>query len=254
MIYSCSLFWTMDEIDLLRLKLEEEKDHVDQFIFAEANTTFRGTSKPMELRHWLSQSKYKDLPISVVHCDTKVITGTNRNDCSLRNAAQRNATTPPDLKDDDIVIWSDLDEIHLRQDLPTMCSVAGALGFIRPRQHMYYYAINLKRSYGWAKAMVFTGDWFKKEGKTIDDLRCSEGGVKVNTEGRHFSWLAKKQDHDLLERKARNHAHPENMKANLRNLESGNGPRGQTLDKVEVDDTYPQGILDDMDRWRHYLA
>ncbi|MCH8046753.1 MAG: hypothetical protein IID44_23880 [Planctomycetes bacterium] len=260
MIYSATLWWTDDELDLLRLKLAEEGPHVDRFIVCEANRTFRG--RPREWT-WGSDQRNARLlgphpylkKLQVVRCEVDHIRGESERACAARNAIQREASMPAHVDDADVVIWSDLDEIHHRDDVAWIIQQAQIRGLVRPRLHQHYYAIDLWRGYGWQRSIAMAGRFWNRLGQqSIDTLRRTYQGMAIDSNGRHFSWLTRNMNRRTIRHKASNHAHPRNAGRGCRNFDRLRSPAGEPLNMVLVDETYPPGILENWNLWKRYAT
>jgi hypothetical protein len=293
MIYSCTLFF--NEFDLLDLKISEELDQVDQMIIVESNQTFRGNKKPLHLK---DNPKYIHPKIKLVFLEDQfqltdstdietIRINAIQNETIQRNAALNDII----LKDDDIVISTDLDEIIVKEDFPDIIEStkeAAKLYFrhARIQMHNHVYKINLLVDTGiereWRGAVASTGliinslprlfeDSYKKEGRileaffkiTLDGLRqCPQNYCpQISSNGRHFSFLSSPEQ---MAYKLQNYALPENQIDDkdviinrINNLEhiihKKEDGNFVRLKKVDIDSTYPKTILNNVDLWQKYI-
>lgn len=111
-VYDCFTFF--NELELLKVRLEELYEVVDHFVLVEATQTFSGNPKPLYFSENAgSFEKYKDKMICVVVDDFPPPTSDTANDRWVREEFQRNAILRGlvGCKNEDIVLISDLDEI-----------------------------------------------------------------------------------------------------------------------------------------------
>ena len=103
-IFDCFIFY--NEIELLKYRFELLKDVVDTFIIVEANITFSGKPKEMYFKNF----GVKNIIYKVVDLPFKNPTNEQvwENEKFQRNFME---TCLKDILDDDIVIFSDVDEI-----------------------------------------------------------------------------------------------------------------------------------------------
>jgi beta-1,4-mannosyl-glycoprotein beta-1,4-N-acetylglucosaminyltransferase len=111
MIYDCLLFF--NEIDLLKIRIEELKNDVDKFIIVESNKSFSGERKPLYFKDFEHEFReYKDKIIYHLVEDMPEIKENNR---WPLEAHQRNSIAKAfkkcNCKDDDTILISDADEI-----------------------------------------------------------------------------------------------------------------------------------------------
>ena len=116
MIYDCFTFY--NELEILKIRLHELSEVVDKFVIVESNKTFQGQDKPLffaDNRHLFAQFESK-----IVHkiCEmpesgTVILSSRSTSDAWAREHYQRNfiATALGDIRDDDLVMISDVDEI-----------------------------------------------------------------------------------------------------------------------------------------------
>lgn len=100
-----------NEFDMLELRLKEISSVVDKFILVEANSTFKGDSKPFYFDE--NKEKYKEWEDKIIH--VKCIIPESITDVWSRERYQRNSFMSSlyylGLSDNDLVMITDVDEI-----------------------------------------------------------------------------------------------------------------------------------------------
>lgn len=117
-IYDCFTFY--NELELLKVRLEELYDDVDHFVIVEATETFSGLSKPLYfLENVQLFEQYQDKIIYVVVDDFPPPSDDPAGDRWIREGLQRDAMMRGlgSCSADDIILISDLDEIPSRSSL-----------------------------------------------------------------------------------------------------------------------------------------
>ena len=285
-----------NEFDLLDLKIAEELDQVDQMIIVESNQTFRGNEKPLYLK---DNPKYKNPKIKLVFLEDQFEKTDSTNLNEIRSVAFRNeglqrnsALNNVKIKDEDIVIATDLDEIIIKEDFPDVIESTKQASTLyqrhaRIQMDNYIYKINLLVDSGvekeWRGGVAVTGivmntlprlfeSMYQEEGRTVeaffeitlDGLRqCPQNYCpQISTNGKHFSFLSSPES---ISYKLKNYSHAEYededesvIISRLNNLEhiiyknqDGNFVK---LKKVEIDNTYPKTIMNNLSFWSKYIA
>ncbi|HZO60881.1 MAG TPA: hypothetical protein VFB51_14415 [Solirubrobacterales bacterium] len=268
-VYSCVPFF--NEFHLLDLKIAEELDVVDRLVIAESDMTFQGARKPLHLK---GNPKYRHPKIDLVLLEGRFDPGPWTEDvATLRRttsgpwgneALQRNALLR-ECEDDDVFIVADVDEINTREDIPLIVEQARAHGHVKLRQALYYYKLNLRvQAAGdavyWNRALAVTGRYLRETGLSLHDVRRTQGNSLMPTRGKHFSYLA---DARGISEKIRSFAHaelnlsrftdPAEIEARMRD-HIDPFEREFELERVEIDDSYPTALLDDLEAWHDYIA
>lgn len=250
-IYSLTMFF--NEFDLLDLKIQEELPHVDCMIIVEADHTHSGQPKTL---HLPTNKKYENPKIKILTMGDDFKTDSYSNE-----GRQRNAALPTNLEDDDILICTDLDEINKSEDMPKIIDAAKRHELVRIAMFNYYYKINVTTSTvtKWCLPFAVTGKYLKTTNKTLTEIRRHEKwGNVISTEGRHFGYLADAQG---ISYKIKNFLHTnfnrpkytdiDKIQERIKDLKD---PYDRTkLLKVQVDDTYPKTILNNMPYWSKYI-
>lgn len=175
------------ERDILRLKLSIEGPFIDRFVICESRTTFSGRPKP--LYFFRDQRYFKPWWHMIEHLvtddwsDSDIIqrgkeSGLVSNQHFARAFYQKEYIQKAltHLKDDDIVYYSDVDEIAAQQH-----------GVTEPRkleQLMYTYHLDRRSSEPWARAIVARYKDIKSIGLNVLRATCTN---IVPNGGWHFS-------------------------------------------------------------------
>ena len=106
MVYDCFQFF--NELDILKIRLNVLSPVVDKFVISEATETFSGLPKPLYYEE--NKEMFREFEDKIIH---EVVTdipagGTHERDEFLKNAVARGLK---DCTDDDVIIFSDMDEI-----------------------------------------------------------------------------------------------------------------------------------------------
>jgi beta-1,4-mannosyl-glycoprotein beta-1,4-N-acetylglucosaminyltransferase len=224
-VFDC--FIMLDELDLLKIRLNELWKHVDVFVIVEANTTFSGASKPfyarMALRHYahiggksvacgknilqvffaenkeLRYVQVADMPEpAVTDYRPDLHHGVKWNgQFHQRNAIMRGLS---DLQDGDIVMISDIDEIWD----PTVFNKETILPIVFEQLPMVGYLNICQTKSTWYGTMAVTPGMFVE--RTPQDLRMLKDGFPKVKGGWHFSWIGGEEE---LHKKMKNSSHTE---------------------------------------------
>ena len=150
-IYDCFLFF--NELDLLRLRLDEMESSVYRFVICEATRTFKGQPKPLIFQENKTDFvRYQDRIIHLVVDDLPDGSAWDR-EYFQRNALRRGLQG---IDDNDIVLVSDVDEIV---GLPALERLRSEDGYFLLDMSMYQFYMNMRAfSEGWDK--VFAYSWY----------------------------------------------------------------------------------------------
>jgi len=283
MIYDCFQFF--NEIDVLLIRLNTLKDVVDKFVISEATVTFSNNPKPLNLKdNWDLIKEFEDKIIYRV-CDDTPVGYSHDMDQFQKNAVGRGLT---DAKDDDIIIFSDLDEIPNPDTLRTVIDRIranendDASRVYHLAQRMFYCYLNMEEVTGkllsftgefdgvehnmWLGAKVIRYDLLKNRGIELYDLRRAEAkeyGVRVSDGGWHFGYMGGHNVLSVADRvadKVRSAAHQEvNNSRVLReavdNINDGRDMFGRDARfvRVPIDDSFPKYVRDNQDMLKHLI-
>lgn len=276
LVYDCFNFY--NEIDILEMRLNILYPHVDKFVIVESSVTHSGVEKPFYLDLYREKfSKFEDKIVSFKIYDTPrdFVNLPETDDPALKQVFSfiRSQTTRFDRRtqpdygrdffqkesvrralfncdDDDIVIFSDADEIP---NPDTIKVLDLSRGMYRLNQTTYYYYLNVLKQRDWCGSRIA----LYKDIKNIslnelrgDDLLTTE----IKDGGWHFSFMGgeKMVKNKLLSYSARdlvNRSVIENVENNMqRNIDPFF--RSQ-LEVVEIDKTYPQYLIDNIEHYKN---
>lgn len=196
MIYDCFTF--NDELDLLLLRFEILSPYVDKFVIVEGNMTFSNQPKKLIFQENIKRfSKYLPKIIHIVVDDFQNAPDLRKgkyfkqmpfilnnwkpwsNEVYQRNAILRGLKN---LKNDDIILISDVDEI------PNPNKLKNIKLFLKPQvfeQKFFYYYLNCLSKEPWygTKAIKY------KYLSTPQELRLTKCKTIIKSGGWHFSFL-----------------------------------------------------------------
>lgn len=282
-IYDAFLFF--NELEILELRMNILNDVVDYFVVVESTKTF--SSKPKELIFEKNKNlfeKFNEKIIHVVIDDTpdsfmeiKYIDNPKTDTDILKNKILKHVDESPNwprhetqwgvetyqresiinglinCNDDDIIIISDVDEIPNPDEIVNIKNINDDV--FNFNQNMYYYYLNMLKEKNWSgpKACSYN----KLKSISLNSLRQNKHTTKtISNGGWHFSFMG--GETKVIE-KIEAYSHQEfnkpYYKDNVKNnITSNNDPffRG-TLTHVNIDDTYPKYILDNLEKYRHMI-
>jgi len=185
MIYSCSMFF--NEFKLLDLKMAEQMDYIDKMIIVEAEKTHTNKKKEVLL---YNNEKYNHPKLEKMLVPASEFTKSPaHNEGHQRNFAMLGR----EIKDDDIIISCDLDELLSAKDMEKVIDKIRELEYVRFGMQIYYYKINMRMG-TWRSPIGLTGKFFKESRKSLTKLRHMRQGKVIKTFGKHFSYLSSPED------------------------------------------------------------
>jgi beta-1,4-mannosyl-glycoprotein beta-1,4-N-acetylglucosaminyltransferase len=263
MIYSTTIF--MNELDLLDLKIAEERSHVDQILITEAAVTFSGREKP---QNWPPGRYDKDPKVRYIMMDM----GDFPADASPRDReeVQRcHAIQSLDLADDDVVFVSDLDEIIDGRCMDELVTLTRKHGMVSLGMKCCYYYVNLYRG-PWVAAYAATGSLLKTY--SPNGLRYFANKLPEYRNfpipvyqawgtGWHFSFLG---GPDAIREKARSFCHvhyggdafvgPGEIEKHLKARTDVFHRSDEPMEFVPLDMSYPRNMVLHIHKWEKYFC
>lgn len=215
MIYDGFIF--RDEIDLIEMRLEYLNDYVDVFVIVESNKTFTNQDKPFyfeqniqRFEKWKHKIRYIQMSPNTDGLDfSKKDEKYNPNSAAWQiEYQQRDAIALGlyDLKDEDLVMVSDLDEFpdpkELTKGHSDVCFNA----------QLYYYYVNMKATRGafvetFQSTRMCNGKLFKEKYlSSSQKIRNTRSSVSILNAGWHFSYLGGKE---TIKKKIKSFSHTE---------------------------------------------
>ena len=247
-----------DEFLMLDIRFRELYDLVDNFFIVESAETFTGIPKPFYLSECL-QERYPQYADKVVIIKVPVSNwdfqwdreGYQKNHISRENLSILN------LEDDDIILFSDVDEIPKRNFILTIVEN----GFIETGAGIggktYYYKFNALTNEWSHRPRVVSYKYF------TDFFICRhDESLPVYREaGWHFSYIKSPED---IRKKIQAFSHQEFKHEHIINVESIKtkvdslddlfSRPGITLTKVEITDDFPEYIKENLDKLEEWIA
>ena len=160
-IVDCFLFY--NELQMLKFKLKELGDVVDHFVLVESRFTFTGNEKPLFYGENAELfAEYADKIVHVVH-DHNAAADTGdawSNETEQRFYGAR-GVAQLQLRDDDVVILSDVDEIADKSTLSRIKQDGLADPISCLEQDMYYYNLTCKLREKWYRSKLVRFDAFR---------------------------------------------------------------------------------------------
>lgn len=169
-IIDCFPFF--QELDLLEIRMKFLAPFVDLFVIVEADFTHAGKPKPFRFPHeadWFQHLKNKTRVLKmtagdVTHWSQYIEDLSNVNEDWVREKTQRQFITSifPELDDQDLVIFSDLDEVWNPGVLDEMAQRTEKGRIALLEQQVYYYSPDL---------LEITGNWNHARAGRVHALR-----------------------------------------------------------------------------------
>ena len=269
-IFDCITFYNANM--LFDLRYNSLKDHVDYFVICEASKTHTGQYKGYNFdKNFLSKYGKKIIYIQVDDLPDIKITG--KKDYHLLKIQMENLFSGIiNAKDEDLIIFSDEDEIPNPKTIPLFKKNNFKFGIFL--QNMYYYKLNIlgvdEGNGEWAGSRICK----KKHLKSFFDFRIlkkkninypfwridKEKSIQlIENGGWHFTYL---MTPDEISKKIENMAHTEfnkeefknldNIKNNIDNLIDPFG-RNLRLKKTIIDDNYPQYLIQNLELYKDWI-
>jgi beta-1,4-mannosyl-glycoprotein beta-1,4-N-acetylglucosaminyltransferase len=275
-------FIFFNELELLEMRLNILNDVVDYFVITESPFTVSGNEKPLyyqenrdrfskwndkiinhiteeipnDFSHMLQKTKYH-----VAYNDTDPY-GTRFIDLPIRFQRalfNRNNSAfgieKAGASDEDLIITSDADEIinpYVLKDLSWFNSSNHYVAIC----NAYYYKLNFLYQDDWMGSRLCT--WKHLKNTTIDQHRQDhKNAYRIEDAGWHFSFLGNAENFKL---KLASYEHTENNTKDVisnaeEKIERGLDPlnRGMTYKAVPIDDSYPEYILQNQEKYSEFI-
>jgi len=215
MIYDCIPFF--NELDILRLRLHIMAPYVDKFVIEESTVTFSGEPKPMvfaENREMFAEFEDKILYVAVENSPMSGVT-THERDKFQKNQLIR---AMGDCKPEDIIIFSDVDEIPNPKALTEVLAHFDDSKVYHFAQRMFYCFLNMEEVSGnllsitgefpgvsrkqWLGTKVCSFGRLPREGivylreVSVED----QASVRVADGGWHFGYMGGNGEKDVAKR------------------------------------------------------
>lgn len=277
MVYDCIPFF--NELDILKLRLNILNPIVDRFIIEEATVTFSGEPKELcfEKNKGMFQEFLPKIEYIVVDNSPKDVT-THVRDNFQKNALERglkNATP------EDVIILSDVDEIPNPAALKKVIAEFDADKIYHFAQRMFYCFINMEEVSGnllsitgefpgverrmWLGTKVFGKRSIPENGiiKLREAPVSAPNAVRIADGGWHFGYMGSRQETDVSKRIGTKVVAAAHQEYNTRDILAEARDRlilGQDMfgrearfERVEVDEGYPEYLLDHIEEYRYLI-
>ncbi len=279
MIYDCIPFF--NELDILKLRMQILSPYVDKFVLEEASVTFSGESKPMvfaEHRDMFAEFADKIIYVAV---NNSPMTGVTTHE---RDKFQKNQLIQGlrQCKPDDIIIFSDVDEIPNPKALLEVIEHFDRTKIYHLAQRMFYCFLNMEEVSGsllsitgefegvgkkqWLGTKICSFDNLPKEGIVyLREVSPKDArSVRVSDGGWHFGYMGGDGERDVAKRisvKVKAAAHQEYnedryLKEAVDRLLCGEDifDRNAEFVRVEIDDTYPEYLREHQEEYAFLIA
>ena len=269
-VYDCITFYQANM--LFQLRFEILKDVVDYFVICEANKSHTGLKKEFIFNPKIPE-KYKDKIIYIKVTDLPDIKIKGKKDYKLLSLQMENLFKGiRSANQNDLIIFSDEDEI------PNP-NIINSFNFNRHKfgiflQNMYYYKLNIMNidegNGNWAGSRICK----KKNLKSFFKLRLlkiknleypfwridKERNIElIKKGGWHFTYLMKPEE---ISKKIENMAHTEFNKEKFKDVSAIKKKINDLIDpfgrdlrlkKVEIDNSYPEYLLKNLDLYKEWI-
>lgn len=266
MVYDCFQFF--NELDILKIRLNVMSPIVDKFVISEATETFSGMKKPLYYEE--NKEMFAEFADKIIHV---VVDDTPQGDTHARDTFQKNAVTRglKDCTDEDIIIFSDLDEIPNPEKIQEILKDFKEDKIYHFAQRLFYCYLNMEEVSGsllsyagefegverkkWIGSKMCSYKLLKEQGLQLGELRFPERkevGIRVEDGGWHFGYMGGHGEKDIRKRvqdKVVSAAHQEyNSKRVLSQvsdqIKEGKDIFGREASFVrcEIDESYPAYI------------
>ena len=281
MVYDCFQFF--NELDILKLRLHIMNPVVDRFVISEATETFSGNPKPLYYEENKEMfAEFADKIIHVVVDDTPP-GYTHDRDTFQKNAVGRGLK---DCADEDIIIFSDLDEIPNPEKIKEILQNFDRTKIYHFAQRLFYCYLNMEEVSGnllsyagefpeaerskdgipgrkkWIGSKMCSYSLLKEQKLQLGELRFPERkacGIRVEDGGWHFGYMGGHGEKDVKKRvaeKVRSAAHQEYNKAEVLSdvadrIKDGKDIFGRNASfvQVEIDETFPEYLRENQEEY-----
>ena len=276
MVYDSFQFF--NELDILLLRMHILNDVVDKFVISESTVTFSGDKKPLYYEE--NKEMFKEFEHKIIH---NVVDDTPMDcDAFTRDHHQKCAVARglAECKPEDIVIFSDVDEIPNPETLKMLIPNVEDGKIYMLAQRLFYCYLDMEEVSG--RLLSVTGEfegvekpmWLGTkvcryrmlEHYTTEELRNKEQkeiGVRVADGGWHFSYMGGGKNQSVEERvkyKIKSAAHQEynnrstlsKVRKNIKNRQDIFGRDAQIV-KVKIDETFPAYLRENIDKYQYLL-
>ena len=266
MVYDCFQFF--NELDMLKIRLNVMSPIVDKFVISEATETFSGLKKPLYYEE--NKEMFAEFADKIIHV---VVDDTPQGYTHDRDTFQKNAVTRglKDCKDEDIIIFSDLDEIPNPEKIKEILKDFQEDKIYHFAQRLFYCYLNMEEVSGnllsyagefegverkkWIGTKMCSYKLLREQNLQLGELRFPERkeiGIRVEDGGWHFGYMGGHGEKDIKKRvqeKVISAAHQEYNSKHVLNqvtdqIKDGKDIFGRDAKfiRCEIDETFPTYI------------
>lgn len=280
-IYDCFNFF--NELDILEIRLNILYEYVDYFVIVESSVTHSGQLKPFyfeENKERFSKFldkiihyKVYDTPESFDNLDfstdpvvneiygfsnkqTNRFNRYNQPDYG-RDFYQKECVRRPlvNCSDDDLIIISDADEIPNPVIINNLKNLSLEDTIYSLNQNTYYYYLNVLKQRDWYGSKL--GLYKNVKNLSFNEVRGDESlSTRIGNGGWHFSFMGGKEmvKTKITSYSARDMVNDHIISSLENNINNDIDPFFRDrLTKVEIDNTYPKYLLDNLDKYKHMI-
>ena len=214
MIYDCFQFF--NELDMLKIRLNVMSPIVDKFVISEATETFSGLKKPLYYEE--NKEMFAEFADKIIHV---VVDDTPQGYTHDRDTFQKNAVTRglKDCTDEDIIIFSDLDEIPNPEKIKEILKDFQEDKIYHFAQRLFYCYLNMEEVSGnllsyagefegverkkWIGSKMCSYKLLREQNLMLGELRFPERkeiGIRVEDGGWHFGYMGGHGEKDIKKR------------------------------------------------------
>lgn len=266
-------FMFLNEIDLLEIRLNELSEIVDKFVITEFNYSMSGKEK--DFLFLKNKEKFKKFESKITYHPISIDFSNFRNlDYDQRHLyadVQRDILKQKidelSLQDDDVFIFSDLDEIPRYskvRDLVNNTEILEKNDFITLELRGHYWFLNCAftspENHVWFPVVVI-GKYKNLKKINFSHLRNIKNNfIKISDAGWHFSHCGNPL---FLQEKMLSSSHSEYHDINYTSIENITRrrnslidpyDRGYTLIKKELDDYYPKYVIENKNKFSEIIV
>lgn len=214
MVYDCFQFF--NELDMLKIRLHVMSPIVDKFVISEATETFSGMKKPLYYEE--NKEMFAEFADKIIHV---VVDDTPKGYTHDRDTFQKNAVTRglKDCTDEDIIIFSDLDEIPNPEKIKEIIKDFKQDKIYHFAQRLFYCYLNMEEVSGnllsyagefegverkkWIGSKMCSYKLLREQKLQLGELRFpqrKEIGIRVEDGGWHFGYMGGHGEKDIKKR------------------------------------------------------
>ena len=277
MIYDCFQFF--NELDMLKIRLNVMSPIVDKFVISEATETFSGLKKPLYYEE--NKEMFAEFADKIIHV---VVDDTPEGYTHDRDTFQKNAVTRglKDCTDEDIVIFSDLDEIPNPEKIKEILKDFQEDKIYHFAQRLFYCYLNMEEVSGnllsyagefegverkkWIGSKMCSYKLLREQNLMLGELRFPERkeiGIRVEDGGWHFGYMGGHGEKDIKKRvqeKVISAAHQEYNSKHVLNqvtdqIKDGKDIFGRDAKfiRCEIDESFPVYVREHQDELSYLI-